>query len=323
MKTPHVIGLLTTHAALVLLGFWLAGHAPSDKPGITFDAKPRLPENSVGKGRDPNSPNPILRASGADFRAAWDEMILGKRSSSGEPHWNSINFFIDWCAVDPEGAVKGLSRLYAPRFAHNYLSNSIGSYGAEMAPALAKHWRELRYMPDHKVEWALGSSFAALAAKDPEGAAALTNGLPSRMRSGIYRNLFSKLELDALRRTVDGLTASRDGGKEEITALWDAVADAVDVADAKRGVWDWLVRAESPEARRALAEEGMIKSARSENWGTFFDTMALLDAGAQAEVREQLRKRLASQQGNAKSAKAIAEECQRRGMEDWTAGMSP
>lgn len=323
MKTPHVIGLLTSHAALVLLGFWLAGHASSDRPERERDASPRLLEKSVGKGGDPSSTNPILRASGADFRAAWDEMILGNRSSSGEPHWNSINFFVDWCAVDPEGAVKGLGRLYAPRFAHNYLSNAIGSYGAELAPALAKHWRELRYLPDYKVSFALGNSFAALAAKDPEAAAALTNGLPAGTRKDIYGSLFGKLEMDALRRTVDGLSASREGDKGEMESLWSAAATAVDAADPKQGVWEWLVRADCSEARNALAVEGMNKSARSENWGMFFDAMTQLDAAAQAEVREQLRERLANGQGRAKSIRAIAGECQRRGMDDWAEGLSP
>jgi hypothetical protein len=79
-----------------------------------------------------------------------------------------------------------------------------------------------------------------------------------------------------------------------------------------------LVRADDPEARRALAAQGMIKSARAENWGPFFDTVTGLEAGVQAEVREQLRQRLASRQASSKSATAIAGECKRRGMDDWT-----
>lgn len=320
MKATHAIGLLASHAALALLGCWLAGLEPSDKSGPERARIPRQTGNSVMKAQDPNSPNPILRASGADFRAAWDEMILGDRSSSGEPHWNSINFFIDWCAVDPEGAVKGLSRLYAPGFAHNYLSNAVVSHGPELAPVLVKHWRELRYLHEHKVRFALGHSLAALATKDPEGAAALTNTLPAGSRSEIYRNLLGKLDMDGLRRTVDALSDSRDGDKKEKEALWSAVAVAVEKADPKRGVWDWLIRADSPEARCAMTEEGMKKSARGENWGPFFDTVVQLPPAAQAEVREAFRQRLASMFGSTNSKQDVAEECRRRGIEDWTEG---
>ena len=323
MKSPHLTGLLASHAAVALLGFALAGKASVAKPDGGRDAKPALPENSVRREVEPISPNPILRASAADFRAIWDEMILGKRDSNGELDWNSINLFLDWCAVDPEGAVRGLTRLYSPEFGQNYLSNAVGTYGAELAPALAKHWRELRYFDNCDVEGPLGRSLNALAKKDPEAAADLTKQLPPGLRTSIYRNLFDHLDMEALRKTAGSLSIPVPVEKEEAAALWNAVAYAVDAADPKQGIWDWLARADDPVARRALAEQGMTKSGRAENWGPFFDTVTQLESGVQAEVRVQLRKRLASQAGNTKSTNIIAEECKRRGMDDWTAAIPP
>ena len=71
----------------------------------------------------------------------------------------------------------GLGRLHAPRFAHNFLNNAVHQHGAVLAPALAKHWRELARMPDYKVEHALGKALNALTKDDPETAAMLTGGL--------------------------------------------------------------------------------------------------------------------------------------------------
>lgn len=323
MKILRMAGLLASHAALAVVGFQLAGKAPADPRGAERDPRPAVPASIQETRTEPASPNPILRAGAADFRAAWDEMILSKRGTSGEPHWNSLNFFVDWCAVDPEGAVRGLSRLYAPRFAHNYLSNGIGSYGAEMAPALAKHWREIRYLPDYKVEFALGKSLNALAKSDPEAAAGLTKGQPPGMRADIYSNLFSHLDLDAIRRTAAVLSAPPSIDGDEATRMWDAVADAVDAADSKQGIWDWLVRADHPKARRALVEEGMMKSAREENWGPFFQAVNHLDPDAQAEVREQFRERLSSGEGWNKFSSVIADQCRRNGIDDWSEGIKP
>lgn len=323
MKVLRMAGILASHAALAVVGFQLAGKAPSDTR-VTEPNPRRTKLASVKETRtEPASPNPILRAGAADFRAAWDEMILSKRGTSGEPHLNSLNFFIDWCAVDPEGAVRGLSQLYAPSFAHNYLSNGIGSYGAELAPALAKHWREIRYMPDYKVEFALGKSLNALAKSDPEAAAGLAKGQPPGMRADIYSNLFSNLELDAIRRTAAVLSAPPSIDGDEATRMWDAVADAVDAADSKQGIWDWMVRADDPKARRALVEEGITKSAREENWGPFFQAVTRLDPDARASVRGQIRDRLSSGEGWSKHASIIADECRRNGIDDWSEGIKP
>jgi hypothetical protein len=314
MTTPHLIGLLASHAGLALLGFSLAGKTHVAKPDGDRNGNAALPEKSVRREAKPTSPNPILRASAADFRAAWHEMIRGQQPS--------INFFLDWCAVDPDDAIRGLTKLYAPEEGESYLRNAVGSYGAELAPALAKQWREFRYLDNCDVEGPLGRSLNALAKKDPETAVALTMQLPPGLRPSIYRNLFDHLDMDALRKAVEELSASRPVEKEEATALWNAVAYAVDGADPKQGIWNWLARADDIEALRALAQQGMIKSGLAENWGPFVEAVIRLDAPVQAEVREQLREHLASQKGNSKSTTAIAEECKRRGIEDWTAGIA-
>jgi hypothetical protein len=164
MKRRTVFLLLMSHLGLALLGAWLAGRG--EREAVAALPVPVAPAPTSPPSVDPSSANPILRASGADFREAWDEMITGPRGGSGEPHGNSINFFIDWCRVDPEGAIRGLARLHAPRFAHNYMSNAILYHGAELAPALVKHWRELRLMPEYKVEHLMGRSLNALAKED-------------------------------------------------------------------------------------------------------------------------------------------------------------
>jgi hypothetical protein len=268
---------------------------------------------------DPSSANPILRASGADFRDAWDEMIAGPRGGGGEPFGNSINFFIDWCRVDPEGAVRGLARLHAPSFAHNYLSNAILDHGAELAPALVKHWRELRLMPDYKVEFVMGRSLNALAKKDPEAAAILLGELPPGMRRETYGTLFDRQDAETIARLVKCLPPFDPTATDDKSRLWTAVADAVDAADQQRGLWDWLARADDPAARRALAEAGMKKAQRGEDWSDFCGAVEQLEPAAQAEMREVVRQVSKNYGYRPEVIAAISKECQRRGLEDWFA----
>lgn len=318
MKRSSVVLLLLSHVGLALLGAWLAGGGEREEVAavpVPVAAAPVSPPSV-----DPSSANPILRASGADFRSTWEEMISRPRSgSSGEPHGNSINFFIDWCRVDPNGAIRGLTRLHAPRFAHNYLGNAINYHGAEMAPALVKHWRELRLMAGYKVEHAMGRSLNALSKKDPEAAVALLGELPPGMRRDIYGTLFDRQDAATIERLVKGLPPFDPAATEDQSRLWTAVADAVDAADAERGVWDWLVRADDPAARRALVETGMRKASRGEDWSDFCGAVEQLDPAARAEMREIVRQVAKNYGYRTEVIAAISAECRRHGLEDWFA----
>lgn len=311
--------LLISHLGLALLGAWLAGGGEKQKAAETPVPVPAVAAPSSLPPVDPRSANPILRASGADFRDAWDEMLAGPRGESGEPHGNSINFFIDWCRVDPEGAIRGLARLHAPRFAHNYLSNASLYHGAELAPALVKHWRELRLMPDYKVEFVMGRSLNALAKEEPETAVGLLGELPPGTRREIYGTLFDRQDAGTIERLVKSLPPLDSSPAEDNSRLWTAVAEAVDAADQQRGVWDWLVRAENPAARRALAEAGMKKAQRGEDWSDFFGAVEQLEPAAQAEMREVVRQVSKNYGYRPEVIAAISEECRRRGLEDWFA----
>lgn len=316
MKRRTVVLLLISHVGLALLGAWLAVGEERVEVAtvpVSVAAAPSSPPSV-----DPSSANPILRASGADFRSAWDEMIAGPRSdSSGEPHGNSINFFIDWCRVDPEGAIRGLARLHAPRFAHNYLGNSISYHGAEMAPALVKHWRELRLMAGYKVEHAMGRSLNALAKEDPEAAVGLLGELPPGTRRDIYSPLFDRQDLATIDRLVKCLPPYDSAVGEDKSRLWTVVAEAVDAADQQRGVWDWLARADDPAARRELVIAGIKKSLRGEEWSGFFGAVEQLEPAARAEMREVVRQLSKNYSFDAKVNAAISAEFRRRGMEDW------
>jgi hypothetical protein len=315
MKRRTVFLLLMSHLGLALLGAWLAGGGERDE--VAALPVPVAPAPTSPPSVDPSSANPILRASGADFREAWDEMITGPRGESGEPHGNSINFFIDWCRVDPEGAIRGLARLHAPRFAHNYMSNAILYHGAELAPALVKHWRELRLMPEYKVEHLMGRSLNALAKEDPEAAVGLLGELPPGTRREIYGTFFDRQDAATIARLVKGLPPFDPAAAEDSSRLWSAVAEAVDAADQQRGVWDWLVRADDPAARRALAEAGMKKAQRGEDWSDFFGAVEQLGPTAQADMREVVRQVAKNYGYRPEVIAAISEECRRRGMEDW------
>lgn len=315
MKRRTVVLLLMSHLGLALLGAWLAGggeRAVVAALPVTVAPAPTSPQSV-----DPSSANPILRASGADFREAWDEMITGPRGESGEPHGNSINFFIDWCRVDPEGAVRGLARLHAPGFAHNYLSNAIQDHGVELAPVLVKHWRELRLMAGYKVEQMVGRSLNVLSKKDPEAAVALLGELPPGTRRAIYRPLFDRQDAATIDRLVKRLPPFDPAAADDKSQLWVVVAEAVDAADPERGVWDWLARADDPAARRALVVEGMKKAQRAEEWSGFFGAMEQLEPAARAEMREYVRRISENYSFNAEVNAAISAEFRRRGMEDW------
>ena len=308
--------LLLSHGGFALLGAWFAGGKKGDAMVATDVPRAVVASPSKSPRAESLSANPILRASGSDFSAAWDEMIVGPRSQSGEPHGLSINFFVDWCGVDPESAIQGLGRLHAPRFEHNYLGNAINYHGAEMAPAFVKHWRELQRMSGYKVEHALGRSLNALAKEDPEAAAGLMDELPPGMRPKLYDSLFEKLDAPSIERLVAPLSRREPLLEGEAERLWTRAAEALDRADAQRGVWDGLLKADDPAARRAFANAGMDKARRAENWSAFFETVVQLDPAGQAEVREELRK--AQTNGAFESFNAaIREECQRLGLEEW------
>jgi len=317
MKRRTVVMLLMSHLGLALLGAWLAGGG--ERAVVAALPVPVAPAPSSPPSVDPASANPILRANGADFRDAWVEMITGPRGESGEPHGNSINFFIDWCRVDPEGAVRGLARLHAPGFAHNYLSNAIQDHGAELAPALVKHWHELRLMAGYKVEHAMGRSLNALAKEDPEAAVGLLGELPPGTRREIYGTFFDRQDAATIARLVKGLAPFDPAATEDKSRLWTAVAEAVDAADQQRGVWDWLVRADDPAARRALAEAGMKKAQRGEDWSDFCGAVEQLEPAARAEMRDIVRQVSENYGYRPEVIAAISEECRRRGLEDWFA----
>jgi hypothetical protein len=316
---PFTLGrLLLSHGALVLLGGWLAGGMNKrPEPVVLVPAPAVVVEKPASPGSEDTNPNPIFRATGADFRAAWDELLRLPRGSNDEPGWNSINLFIDWCAVDPEGAIQGLGRLHAPGFAHNYLGNAINYHGAELAPALAKHWEDLDRMPDYKVRGALGRSISMLAKKDPEAAAALTSDLPPGVREDVYGYLFDQQDITSINRILKGLPSLASAPAAEKTKVWTEVAGAVDVADSQRGLWDWMTSATDPVARKALATEGMSKAYKAEDWSGFFDAVERMDATAQTEVRELVREATHSSSYRPEARAAISAECQRHGLENW------
>ncbi len=319
MRMRVVAVLILSHVGLALLGGWLASGKGMKTAPVIFIPDPVVSSSTSPKRVEKASANPILRASGADFRAAWDEMLVGPRTPSGEPHGDSINFFIDWCAVDPEGAVRGLSRLRAPRFAHNYLGNALNYHGAELAPALVKHWRELRQLADYKVEHALGRSLNALAKEDPETAVALLDELPPGARRETYDELFDRQDAATIERLVKSLPTLDPAAEGERARLWTAVASAVDRAEPERGLWNWLARTDDPAACRAFAAEGMDKARRTEDWTGFFDAVDQLKPAVQAEVREVLRQRARNSGDRPEVRAAISEECKRHGLGDWLA----
>jgi hypothetical protein len=318
MKPSTLALLVLSHGALVLLGGWLAGGLKKQpESAAPAPAPAAVVEKPVSSGSEATSPNPIFRATGADFSAAWNEVLLLPRSSNGEPGSNSINMFVDWCAVDPEGAIQGLGRLYAPQFAHNYLGNAINYHGAELAPALAKHWRSLERMPDNKVRYPLGRAMNALAKKDPEAAAALTGDLPPGPRADVYSSLFEKQDIPSIKRLLKGLPSLASASPEEKKKVWTEVAEAVDVADSQRGLWDWMADADETIARRAIATEGMTKAYKAEDWSGFFDAVERMDASAQTEVRDLVREATRSSSYRPEARAAISAECQRHGLENW------
>jgi hypothetical protein len=321
MKRRTVVLLLMSHLGLALLGAWLAGGG--ERAVVAALPVPVAPAPTSLPPVDPASANPILRASGADFRSAWDEMISGPRSSSsGEPHGNSINFFIDWCRVDPEGAVRGLARLHAPGFAHNYLSNAIQDHGAELAPVLVKHWRELRLMAGYKVEHAMGRSLNVLSKKDPEAAVALLGELPPGTRRAIYRPLFDRQDAATIERLLKALPPFDPAAADDKSQLWAVVAEAVDAADSERGIWDWLARADDPAARRELVIAGIKKALRAEEWSGFFGAMEQLEPAARAEMCEVVRQVTKNYSNSPEVNAAISAEFRRRGFEDWIAELA-
>ena len=317
MKPSTLALLLLSHGALVLLGGWLPGmKKEADLPEPT-PAPVAVAKKAPLAGSADTNPNPIFRATGADFSAAWNELMRLPRGPSGEPGGASINFFIDWCAVDPEGAVQGLARLYAPQFQHNYLNNASTYHGAELAPALAKHWRSLDRMEDYKVSFVLGRSLNGLAKKDPESAAVLTRDLPSGMREDVYSQLFDRQDLASIDRLLKAMPSMDSATSQEKTRLWTAVVSAVDTADSKLGLWDWMAKVTDPAARKVFASEGISKAYKAEDWSGFFDAVERMGEPARAEVRDVLRESTRNTKYRPETLAAISAECQQHGLENW------
>ncbi len=317
MKARFIGALLFSHLGIAWLGGWLSSSsqgelAPPAAPGHAERHQQRAQRPAA-----PASPNPILRASGGDFRAAWDQMIVGARDEMGEPHENSINLFIDWCRVDPDGAVQGLGRLYAPRFVHNYLGNAINHHGALLAPALARHRGELRLLPDYRVLEAFGRSLNVLAKEDPETAAALVAAEPPAVRDSLYASLFERLDIASIERVVENLP--HQTSKHGSSRLWEAVADAVDRADPEDGLRTWVTKFDDPAAQKALAMEGFERARDTTNWTDFFYLVDAMEPSTRAEVRQAVQ----SHVSHLSLAPADREAWRRRGMEDWLADPTP
>jgi hypothetical protein len=322
MKPRTLFLLLLSHVGLALLGGWMAGRSRDDSPVVAISPPPVVAKAPVSPPAGEETTNPILLATGADFRAAWDELLAGPRSSDGEPGGNSISFFMDWCRVDPDGAVQGLGRIYAPRFAHNYLNNAVDSFGAELAPALVRHHRLLRRLPGYKVQSYVGRSLCELAKQDPDAAAALTGDLPPGIRARAYGDLFYKHDTVTIQRLLKGLQPLASGASDEKAALWGAVARAVEAADPGRGLWEAMVSSTDVESRHAFVTEGMAKAYQSEDWTGFFGAVERMDPAARKDAREHLRLIVLTSGYRPEVRAAISSECQRRGLEDWLEGQA-
>jgi hypothetical protein len=264
-----------------------------------------------------SDPNPIFRAGAADFRAAWDQMIRGERRGYGEPHWNSINFFIDWCAIDPEGAVLGLSELYSPGFGHNYLSNAVADHGARLAPALVKHWRNLRLQQEYKVEHVMGRALGKLAGEDPDGAVGLILELPPGKRAAIYDALFQNLETATMEELAERIPAAAGLTDWERGRLWENFARELDRSDPDGGLWRWMEKTEDPVGLKELAVAGAASAARHNDWSKFLDAVAQIDEAQRPAVRDHVIATLKTYGDVRQQLPGLATECARRGLADW------
>jgi hypothetical protein len=160
----------------------------------------------------------------------------------------------------------------------------------------------------------------ALAKKDPEAAAALTSDLPPGVRADVYSSLFDQQDIASIKRILNGLPSIASASREEKRKVWTEVAEAVDVADSQRGLWDWMAQAEDSVARQALALEGMNKAYKAEDWSGFFDAVERMDGPARAEVRDLVRQATRSNNYRPEALAAIAAECRRHGLDDWMKG---
>jgi hypothetical protein len=311
MKTTTLALFLFSHGALVMLGGWLANEPKKEStpvaalPAPAKPVSPRPPEQASG--------NPIFRATAADFRAAWDELQAGARG-------DRESLFVDWCAVDPDGAIQALGRLHPPKSAQDYLRSAQMYHAAEMAPALVKHWRKLERLPEYKVQFALGWSVNELARKDPATAASLLGSLPPGMRTRAYDRVFSGLDGVVVEQLVKSMPPLPSGATEEKTALWNEVAEAVDTAGTKKELWVWMAEANDTAARRALATQGMRKASMNEDWSGFFDAVERMDANARIEMRDLVRETTSNANYRPEARAAISAECLRHGFDDWLEG---
>lgn len=308
MKTTTLALFLVSHGALVWLGGWLASESHKEAAPVAALPAPEKPVSPPPA--EAASGNPIFHATAADFRAAWDEAQAGWRG-------DRESLFVDWCAVDPDGAIQALGRLHPPKAAQDYLRSAQMYHAAEMAPALIKHWRKLERLPEYKVQFALGWSVNELARKDPTTAASLLGSLPPGMRRKAYPRVFSGLDGAVVEQLLKSMPSLPSDATEEKTALWKEVADAVDTAGTKKELWEWMAQANDTAARRALATAGMSKAYRSEDWSGFFDAVERMDATARTEMRALVRETTSSSNYRPEARAAISTECRRHGFDDW------
>lgn len=313
MKTGRKILLVLSHLALIAIG-WAIGSALRPEPK-TADPKLAVRENPRPRVTAQNEPNPILRARGADFKAAWDEMLRGDRSEKGELRGFSLSIFIDWCGVDPEGAVLGLSKLYAPRFGHNYLSNAVSQHGADLAPALVKHWKSLTLQKSYKLESMIGRSLRMLAQEDPAQAADLVAQLPPGIRTKIYGKVFENLERQELEALYSRIPNSDELGDRESKALWQSFARSLDRSAPKTGVAEWLAKTDDPQARRALVEVAVERSIRNENWDDFLTALESFDATKQAAIINDTQPITDLSHSDGKHRTLLLQSCEARGLD--------
>jgi len=317
MKRPAHI-LILTHVMLAGLGAWLALRSRPDVPPSPMVATISIPHPPVAAAAGKTClPSKIALASPAAWRAAWEQALLGPRDRSGELMMpDDIGFFMDWSEVDPEGAIRGLAKTYAPHFAHNYIGNAIGRNGAILAPALVKHYRELKLMGDFEVHDYMGRALNKLAKDDPAQAGSLLASLPPGVRSDVYRRVFDQQDRKSLDQLYAAMPASTN--PSEAGRRTEAYAAAVDAADPEHGVWTGMVEASDPALRNAFATEGVRKALKGENWSGFFDTVEQLGPAARDEAREAMQSQLPSGAFTEKARASISEECRRRGLDDWT-----
>ena len=296
MKKRSLIFIFATHLLLFGLGWSLFQSVSKNSTAKTTNphldtsskqkASPQSSQTSRKHHHRKSRPAPDLSTAGPEnFRAVWQKIL------TDSPGFGNQTFYLEWASLYPEDALLGLTDLYSPDIARNFLSLAIQNNGPEMAELLVKHWAKFSYIPAYKLNNYISNAFKSLGKEDLEKAFELVAKLPPGIRTNSQFSVIQNQPIPVLEKYLKEPPAYlRNASAQEQSNYWSFYAQIVARANEGQNAAHWIKLCPNEESVRSLSVQMLQRAKKFETEAEFLNEIQSLDGETKAWALNALEK---------------------------------